>query len=143
MTREDPADQSPAPLGQRDRDEATVVTPPLLLDETAPHEVAHDDGGVAVAAEQLLPEVALAERPVMQQRLEHAELPDREPRGRHHVAHARGDRLGRAHQLDVRVEDRRLGRSAAIARGHSSNLNGLYAAALALSSTAARTMRGA
>jgi hypothetical protein len=143
VTGKDPADQPPAALGQRDRDVAAIVPAPLLLDETSAHEVAHDDGGVAVAPQQLLPEVALAERPVMQQRLEHAELTDREPGGRHHVAHARGDRLGGAHELDVGIENRRLRRRAAIARGHGSNLNGLYASRVALSSAAARTILGA
>jgi hypothetical protein len=33
----------------------------------------HDDRGVAVAAQQLGAEVALAQRPVVQQRLQHAE----------------------------------------------------------------------
>jgi hypothetical protein len=65
VAREDAADQPPAPLGERDRDEAAVVTPALLLDEATAHEVAHDDRGVPVGPQQLLAEIPLAERPVM------------------------------------------------------------------------------
>jgi hypothetical protein len=79
VTRKDRADQPPAPLGQRDHDEPAVVAPALLCDEPAPHEVTDHDRGVPVAAEQLLTELALTERPVMQQRLQHPELADREP----------------------------------------------------------------
>jgi hypothetical protein len=132
----DLADQPPAPLGQRDRHVAAVVTPAFLRHEIPADEVAHHDGGVAVAAQELLTEVALAERPVMQQRLQHAELSDGEPGRRHDPAHPCGDRLGGAHELDVGVERRRLGPGAGIARRHGSNSNGLYAARRALSSAA-------
>jgi hypothetical protein len=118
-------DQPASRLGQRHHDEPAVVATPLLLDETAADEVADHDGGVAVAAQQLLTEIALAQRPVMQQRLQHAELADGEPGRRHHAPHPRGHRLGRPHELDVGVEGCRLHGRAGIARGHSSNLNGL------------------
>jgi hypothetical protein len=62
----DLGDQPTAPLGQRDGDEATVVAPALLLDEAAADEVAHHHRGVAVAAKQLLAELALVERPVVE-----------------------------------------------------------------------------
>jgi hypothetical protein len=51
--------------GQRHHDESPVVAPARLLDQPAANQVGHDDRGVAVAAEQLGPEVALAQRPVM------------------------------------------------------------------------------
>jgi hypothetical protein len=75
--------------------------------------------------QQLGAEVALAQRPVVQQRLQHVELADRESGRRHHAVHPGGDRLGRPHQLDVRVEGGGLGRTAGVARRHGSNLNGL------------------
>jgi len=118
-------DQPASPLGQRHDDEPAIVTTALLRDQAAPNEVADHDGGVAVAAQQLLTEIALAQRPVVQQRLQHAELSDGEPGRRHHAPHPRGHRLGGPHELDVGVERRRLHRGARIARGHSSNLNGL------------------
>jgi hypothetical protein len=118
-------DQPASPLGQRHDDEPAIVTPTLLVDQAATDEVADHDGGVAVAAQQLFTEIALAQRPVMQQRLQHAELSDGEPGRRHHAPHPRGDRLGGPHELDVGVERGRLPRRARIARGHSSNLNGL------------------
>jgi hypothetical protein len=118
-------DQPASLLGQRHHDEPAIVTTPLLLDQAATDEVAHHDGGVAVAAQQLLTEIALAQRSVVQQRLQHAELSDGEPGRRHHAAHPGRDRLGGPHELDVGVERRRLHRSARIARGHGSNLNGL------------------
>jgi len=121
----DLADQPVAALGQRDGDEAAIVVPPLLVDQLAAHEVSHDHGGVAVAAQQLLPEIPLAQRTVVQQRLQHAELSDREPGTGHHARDPRGDGLGRPHELDVGVQRRRLRRGARIARRHGSNSNGL------------------
>jgi hypothetical protein len=112
-------------LGQRDHDEAAIVATPLLRDQATAHEVADHDRGVAVAAQQLLAELTLAERTVVQQRLQHAELPDREPGRRHHATDSRRDRLGRPHQLDVGVEGGRLGRRTRVAGRHRSNLNGL------------------
>jgi hypothetical protein len=121
----DPADQPVSALGQRDGDEPAVVVAPLLGDEAAANEVGHDHRRIAVAAQQLVPEIALAQRAVMQQRLQHAELSDREPGVGHHAAHPRGDGLGRAHELDVGIQRRRLHRGPRIARGHGSNSNGL------------------
>jgi hypothetical protein len=125
VTGKDRGDQPASPLGQRDHDEAAIVATPLLRDQAAAHEVADHDRGVAVAAQQLLAELALAERTVVQQRLQHAELPDGEPGLRHHAADPRRDRLGRPHQLDVGVEGGRLGRRTRVAGRHRSNLNGL------------------
>jgi len=121
----DPRDQAPPRPGQRDHDEPPVVATARLLDEAAAGQVGHDDRGVAVAAQQLGAEVALAQRPVVQQRFQHAELPDGQPGRRHDAVHPGGDRLGRAHQLDVGVQGGRLGRAAGIAGRHRSNLNGL------------------
>jgi len=83
-----------------------------------PDEVTDDDGGVAVAAEQLLAEVPLTQRPVMQEGLQDAELPDGQAGVSHDAGHPGGDRVGRPHQLDVRLESRGLGRSAWIAGRH-------------------------
>jgi hypothetical protein len=121
----DRGDQPAAPLGQRDHDEAAIVATALLRHQPPAHEVADHHRGVAIAAQQLLAELALAERAVMQQRLQHAELPDGEPGLRHHAADAGRDRLGRPHQLDVGVEGGGLGRRARVAGRHRSNLNGL------------------
>jgi hypothetical protein len=115
---EDVRDQPPAGHGQAHADEPAIVLPPRLVDQAAPHQVADDHGGVAVGAQQLLAEVPLAEGPVVQQRLQHAELADREPDRGHHPAHPGGDGLGGPHQLDVGVEGRRLGRGAGVARRH-------------------------
>jgi hypothetical protein len=125
MAGKDLRDQPPPRLGQRDRDEPPVVAPARRRDQAAAGEVGHDDRGVTVAAQQLGAEVALAQRPVVQQRLQHAELADREAGRRHHAVHPGGDGLGRPHQLDVRVEGGGLGRTAGIASRHGSNLNGL------------------
>jgi hypothetical protein len=125
VTGKDRGDQPASPLGERDHDEAAIVATALLLHQAPANEVAHHDRRVAVAAQQLLTELALAERTMVQQRLQHAELPDREPGLRHHAAHPRRDRLGGPHELDVGVEGSRLGRRARIAGRHRSNLNGL------------------
>jgi hypothetical protein len=127
-------DQPPARSGQRDHDESPIVAPAHLLDEAAAGEIGHDDRDVAVAAQQLRAQVALAQRPVVQQRLQHAELADREAGRRHHGVHPGGDGLGRPHQLDVRVEGGGLGGAPGIAGRHGSNLNGLYAPRPGLSS---------
>jgi hypothetical protein len=129
---EDGRDQLSSGAGQRHHDEASVVLPALLGDQAAPGEVRHDHRGVAVAPQQLGAEVSLAERAVVQERLQHAELADGQPRLRHHAVDTRGDRLRGPHQLDVRVEGRRLGRTAGVAGRHGSNLNGLYARAAGL-----------
>jgi hypothetical protein len=125
VAREDAGDQPVPPLGQADRHEPAIVTAPLLRHQATPDEIRDDDRGIAVAAQQLLAEVPLAERTVVQERFQHAELPDGQPRRRHDAAHPGGDRLGGAHELDVGVERRRLRRGARIAGGHSSNLNGM------------------
>jgi hypothetical protein len=142
VTGEDLGDQPAPAIGQRDDDEPAIVVPARLLDEAAPHEVADDDGGVAVAAQQLDAEIALAQRAVVQQRLQDAELPDRETHRRHHSAHAGGDGLGRPHELDVGVERDRFRRGARVARRHGSNLNGLYAGRAPLSSRVRRREMG-
>jgi hypothetical protein len=123
VARKDLRDEPASPLGQGDGDEPAIVTPALLLHERATHEVAHDDRGVAVATQKLLTEIALTQRPVMQQGLQHAKLADGEPGGCHHPADARGHGLGRPHQLDVGVERRRFRWGAAIPRRHRSNSN--------------------
>jgi hypothetical protein len=121
----DLADQAAPRLGQRHGDEPTIVEPPRLLDEAATHEIGDDHRGVAVAAQELLTEIALAERTVMEQGLQHAELTDREPRPGHDPADPRGDGLGGPHQLDVSVQRDRLDRSARVPGRHGSNLKGL------------------
>jgi hypothetical protein len=125
VPREDLRDQPPPVGGQRDHDEPAIVASPCLLDEPPAGEVAHHDRRVAVAAQQLGTEIALTQRTVVQERLQHAELPDRQPRRRHHAVHPGRDRLRRPHQLDVGVEGGGLGRAAGVARRHASNLNGL------------------
>jgi hypothetical protein len=125
VTREDLADQRRAARGERDHHEAPIVPAAGLGDQPAAHQVADHHRRVAVAAQQLGPQLALAERPVMQQGLQHAELPDGEAGARHHVADARGDRLGGAHKLDVGVERDGLVERARVARGHGFNSNGL------------------
>jgi hypothetical protein len=122
---EDPGDQPVATLGQRHHDEPSIVAATRLLDEAATHEVADHHGGVAVAAQQLGAQIALAQRTVMQQRLQHAELADGEAGLRHDVAHASRHRLGGPHQLDVGVEGGGFHGGARVPRGHRSNLNGL------------------
>jgi hypothetical protein len=122
---EDPGDQPAASLGQCHHDEAAIVAASLLLDQAAPHEVTDHHGGVAIAAQQLGAQIALAQRAVMQQRLQHAELADGEAGLRHDVAHAGRHRLGGPHQLDVGVEGGGFRGGARVARGHRSNLNGL------------------
>jgi hypothetical protein len=115
----------PAPgRGQRDHDKSSIVAPSLLLDQPPAHQVGHHHRGVAIAAEQLGPEIALTERPVVQERLQHAELADRERRLGHDPADPARDRLGRPHELDVGVEHGRLDRAAGIAGRHRLNLNG-------------------
>jgi hypothetical protein len=125
VSGKDRDDQPAASLGQRDHDEAAIVATAFLRHQAPAHEVADHHRGVAVAAQQLLTELALAERAVVQQRFQHAELPDGEPGLRHHATDASGDRLGGPHQLDVGVEGSRLGRRAPVAGRHRSNLNGL------------------
>jgi hypothetical protein len=124
VARKDLDDQPAAARAERDHHEPAIVPAPLLVHEAAPGQVGDDHRGVAVAAQQLGAEIALAERPVVQQRLQRAELPDRQPRRRHHVPRARSDRLAGPHQLDVGVERHRLHRGAPIASGHRSNLKG-------------------
>jgi hypothetical protein len=120
---EDVRDQPPAPLGETYHDVPPIVAPPRLIHQAAPDQVADHHGGVAVRAQQLLAEVPLAERSVVQQGLQHAELADGEPHRGHHAAHAGGDGLGGPHQLDVGVERRRFRWGAAIPRRHRSNSN--------------------
>jgi hypothetical protein len=124
VAREDVLDEPAPSPAQRDRHEPAIVDAAHLVYEAAPHQIGDDHGGVAVAAQQLRPEVPLAQRPVVQQRFQHAELADRQAGRAHHVTDAGGDRLRGPHQLDVRVEGRRLRRGALITRGHSSNLKG-------------------
>src|SRR5882724_1253493 len=76
VARKDPADQSAALVGERDRDEPPIVGPPRPAHEPAPGEVADHDGGVAPAAQELAPEIPLAEGTQVQQGLERAELAD-------------------------------------------------------------------
>ena len=134
MTGKDAADQPAAPLGQGHHDEAPIVATALLLDEPTPHEVTDHHRRVAVAAQQLGAQIALAERAVVQQCLQHAELADGEAGLGHDPTHPGGDGLGGAHELDVGVEGGGLGDGARVARGHSSNSNGLYDAPRPLSS---------
>jgi hypothetical protein len=122
---EDRRDQPLSLRGQADGHEATVVRPADLGHEPATDQVGHDHRRVAVAAQELLPEVPLAQRPVVQERLQHAELADGQASLAHHAAHPRRDRLGGPHELDVGVEGRRLRGRARVAGGHSSNLNGI------------------
>jgi hypothetical protein len=122
---EDLADQRAPTRGERDHHEAAIVLAAGLRDEPAAHQVTDHHRGVAVTAQQLGAQLALAERPVVQQGLQHAELADGEAGARHHVADARGDRLGGAHELDVGVERGGLGECARVARGHGLNSNGL------------------
>jgi hypothetical protein len=121
VTGENRVDQPAPSPGQRHRDETAVVEPARLRDEAAAHQVGHDHRRVAVAAQQLLAEVPLAERAAMQQGLQHAELPDRQSRPGHDPADPRGDGLDRPHQLDVGVQGRGLGHGPRVPRRHGSN----------------------
>ena len=125
VPREDAGDETAPPVGQGDGQVAAVISPARALHEAPAEQVAHDHRGIGVAPQELLPEVALAERPVVQERLQSAELPDGQPRLRHHAAHARGERLGRAHQLDVGVESCGLRGAAGVSCRHDSNWNRL------------------
>jgi hypothetical protein len=75
VPRKDPADQAAALVGERDGDEATVVGPALPPNEAPPGEVADHDRDVAAAAQELPAQIALAEGPEVQERLQGAELP--------------------------------------------------------------------
>jgi hypothetical protein len=121
VSREDAGDETAPPLGQRDGQVAAVISPARAPDEAAAEQVAHDHRGIRVAPQEFLPDIALAERPVVQERFQRAELADGQPRPRHHAAYARGERLGRAHQLDVGVESCRLGGAAGVPCRHDSN----------------------
>jgi hypothetical protein len=121
----DVGDESPARVGQRHRLVASVVFTARALDEAAAEEIAHHHCGVGLAAQELLAQLSLAERPVVEQRLQRAELPDGEAGSPHHVADANGQGLRRAHQLDVRVQRDGLGRAAPVAGRHGSNSNRL------------------
>jgi hypothetical protein len=125
VAREDAGDEPASRLGEGDRHVAPVVAPARPLHEAPAQQIAHHHRGVGVAPQELLPEVALAERPVVQERLQRPELPDGEPGFGHHPAHPRGERLGRPHELDVGVEGRCLGGAAGVACGHGSNSNRL------------------
>lgn len=118
---EDVGDEPAAGVRKGHRLIALVVLSPRPPHETPAQQVPHDHRSVGVAAQQLLAEVALAERPVVEQRLQRAELPDGEAGRAHDAAHPRGERLRRAHELDVGVEGRGLRGAAGIACRHGSN----------------------
>jgi len=100
---------------------APVVAPARAPDQPPTREVPDHHRDVAVAAEQLAPEVPLAERPEVEQRLQGPELADGEPGRAHDRLEPRGDRVRRPHQLDVGVQRGDfLGRSG-VARRHSLN----------------------
>jgi len=120
---EDVGDEAPPQPGQRHGLIAAVVLAARALDQPAAQEIAHHDGGVGVAAEEFFAQLALAEGPVVEQGLERAELADGEPGLPHHVPNPNGQRLCRAHELDVGVEGRRLRGAAGVARRHGSNSN--------------------
>src|SRR5262249_59763623 len=92
---------------------------------------------VAAAAEQLAPEVPLAERPEMQQCFQRAELAERQADRAHDRLQPCRHRVGRPHELDVRVERGHLFRLPPIVGGHSLNLNRYYRPRPTLSSRAA------
>jgi hypothetical protein len=121
----DVGDEPSSCLGQGDGQVAAVVPAARPLHEATAQEIAHDHRGIGVASQELLPEITLAERPVVQERLEGAELADGEPRRRHHTPDPRGERLRRAHQLDVGVQGRRLHGAAGVPSRHGSNSNRL------------------
>src|SRR5688572_16798492 len=74
VDREDPLDQAPAAGGEVDVHEAAVLRVALSARQAAPLEVAHDQGHVAAALEQLRAQVALGQRAQEEQRLEDSEL---------------------------------------------------------------------
>ena len=65
VTGEDVGDEPAPGLGQGDRLIALVVLSTRPLHETPAQQVAHHHHGIRVAAQELLAEVALAERPVV------------------------------------------------------------------------------
>jgi hypothetical protein len=121
VTGEDVGDEPAAGVGQGDRLIAAVVGSARPLHETSAQQVAHHHRGIRVAAQELLAEVALAEWPVVQEGFQRAELPDGEAGRAHDATHPRGERLRRAHELDVGVEGGGLRGAAGIACGHGSN----------------------
>jgi len=121
VTGEDVGDEPAPGIGQGDRLIALVVLSARPPHEAPAQQVAHHHRGVGVAAQELLAEVALAERPVVQEGFQRAELPDGETGRAHDATHPRGQRLRRAHELDVGVEGRSLRGAAGIACRHGSN----------------------
>lgn len=121
VTGEDVGDEPAPGLGQGDRLIALVVLSTRPLHETPAQQVAHHHRGIRVAAQELLAEVALAERPVVQEGFQRAELANGEAGRAHDAAHPRGERLRRAHELDVGVEGGGLRGAAGIACRHGSN----------------------
>jgi hypothetical protein len=121
VTREDVGDEPAPGIGQGDRLIAFVVHAARPLHETPAQQVAHHHRGIGVAAQELLTEVPLAERPVVQEGFQRAELPDGEAGRAHDAAHPRGQGLRRAHELDVGVEGRGLRGAARVACRHVSN----------------------
>jgi hypothetical protein len=123
VPRKDAADQAAALVRERDSDEAPVVGPALAPNETAPGKVADHDRDIAAAAQELPAEIALAEGPQVQERLQDPELADGQVGRPHQRIEPGGHRVGGAHELDVRVEGGFLLSAAAIVGGHALNLN--------------------
>jgi hypothetical protein len=125
MAGKDVGDEPESRLRQRDGQVAAVVAPARPLHEAAPEQIADHHRGVGVAPQELVPEIALAQRTMVQERFQGPELPDREAGRRHHAADPRGEGLGRAHELDVGVERGLLRGAAGVACRHGSNSNRL------------------
>jgi hypothetical protein len=99
------------------RHHAAVVPAALAAHPAMLFEVVNDQGDVPAAFEQLLPELALAQRPEMQEGLERPELADGEPGGLVRRRRASGQGVGGAKQGDIGVEGANLlGRASVVCR---------------------------
>lgn len=125
MAGEDVGDEPSPGLRERHHLIALVVVSAGTLHQVAAEEIAHHHRGVGVASQELLAQRSLAQRAVVEQRLERAELADGQPRLPHDVSHPDRQRFRRAHQLDVRVQRGGLGGGTRIAGRHGSNSNRL------------------
>lgn len=115
MVGEDVGDE-PAP---HHREGHCLITAIILaaraLHEAPAEQIAHDHRGVGVAAEELLPEVALAHRAQVEEDVQRGELAERQLLQREVAVGPRRDRLRGADELEVGIERARFVRGAGVA----------------------------